>query len=141
VWQQEWGAVGRQDGAFSMRGPLLQQQLEHLGRPRVAARAARCGLVASLRRVQQHAVHVHVHVHMCMCTCTCTCMCTCGACSRTQSSPHTTPSRTLKLAKARSSNSSSLSGCRPLGAHAPHTLVRVKVRARVRLSGQGWGRG
>ena len=54
-------------GAFSMLGPLLQQQVEHVGRPRVAARAARCGLVAGLRRVQQHAGHVHVHACACAC--------------------------------------------------------------------------
>ena len=82
-----WRAAGRQDGAFrrfpalsgafrrfpalsgafSMLGPLLQQQIEHVGRPRVAARAAGCGLVAGLRRVQQHAGHVHVHACACAC--------------------------------------------------------------------------
>jgi hypothetical protein len=41
----------------------------------------------------------------------------------------------LKRAKARSSSSSSLSGCTPFGAHAPNTSreVRVSVRARVRV--------
>ena len=56
IRRQSGASSGRQDGALSMLAPLPQQQIEHVGRPRVAVRAARCGLVAGLRRVQQYAV-------------------------------------------------------------------------------------